>query len=203
MLVVYIDCGHNKESIGAVSADNEIKEYKYVREIAKYLKAMISLEPDMKLGYCHTATERRGNTENEDINNRVKAFNHQFAQDYSSDNIHMLISIHCDSSPNKEANGMSVHVAPICSDYSRKMAVLSENVIEEMGMKGNRWFGKEKYKCKTVNAAIVRDTVCPAVLFECKFLSNKEDVKFLKEHNAPTVLASCIFKCLHRYKDSF
>lgn len=205
MLVVYIDCGHNKQSVGAVSADKELLEYKYVREIARHLKAFITMDDNMKLGYCHLTEERRGNTEKEDINLRVKAFNHQYAMDYCarSDDRYMLVSLHCDSSLNKDANGMSVYVAPISSDFSRNMAVISEGVIEEMSMKGNRWFGKENYKCRTVNAAILRDTVCPAVLFECKFLSNKDDVEYLKHKDSPQHIASCIFRCLSKYYFSF
>lgn len=203
MLYVIIDCGHNEESVGAVSDDGKIMEYQYVREIGLHLHRFIMDDNDMYCKYLHNVNHRQGETERDDLNGRVRLYNKMYDELKKSDStsgcVVVLVTLHCDSSSNKDARGVSIFVGPNASKNSRKLAVHSENVMSERGFKYNRTYSYDTEHCRTRDIAVLRDTKMPAVLYECMFLSNKDDVELLKMPNTPKAIAGAIYASLRRF----
>ena len=96
----------------------------------------------------------------------------------------VLLSLHCNASGNGEdytsASGFSVYVHPAASVASKELATkIWDKVAEEAAFKGNRWRPSAGYL--QANFAILRGTAMPAVLLECLFMDNMNDLTLLLE----------------------
>lgn len=170
-IIVILDNGHGKDTIGKHSPDKQLMEYQYTREIV----AGIVLELT-KLGI----ESRILVPEFKDIsiNERVKRANKIYTD---SGKKAILISVHCNAAGADgkwyNARGFSVYVALNASNNSKRLAKDLYESAEKLDLKGNRSVPKEKYWVQ--NLGICRDTNCPACLSENLFQDNKEDVNFL------------------------
>lgn len=98
----------------------------------------------------------------------------------------LFVSIHCDAFHNTMASGMSVHVHPDCSDATVDIAT---NIITKMA---ERFPDHRTRGVKASDFHVLRETIMPAVLIECEFMSNPETRKFLKEPEHQLGLARAI-----------
>lgn len=170
-IVVILDNGHGRDTIGKCSPDKRLMEYQYTREIVAGIVAELT-----KLGIeC-----RRLVPEFKDIplSTRTKRANNIYTETGKKA---ILISVHCNAAGADgkwyNARGFSVFVAQNASSNSKRLAKDIYEAAEKLNLKGNRSVPKEKYWVQ--NLAICRDTNCPAVLTENLFQDNKEDVDFL------------------------
>lgn len=112
----------------------------------------------------------------------------------------LFLSIHSNAAPQKNkdgwenARGTSVHTCHNCSAKSEKLArhILNRAIAD--GFKGNRANGF----CKD-NFYVVKNTLCPAVLIENLFYTNKEDLKILMSEEGRKKIAQYIFEGLCNY----
>ena len=87
----------------------------------------------------------------------------------------LFISIHCDAFHDVTVKGISTHVYLGCNQISYLTA---ESIQEALMM---RFPGHVDRGVKLSNFHVLRNTIMPAVLVECEFLSNPETRRFLKE----------------------
>ena len=92
------------------------------------------------------------------------------------------------------ARGFSAWVAPGASETSRRLAAALSSGAAAIGYSGNRSSPPCGYW--TGNFAILRDTLCPAVLSENMFMDNVADLAFLKSPRSVEILAALHAKVL-------
>lgn len=171
-MVILFDNGHGIGTAGKRSPDGSLREYKWTREAAREavrrLKAegldarlLVPEEEDIALG----VRTRRANS---------------VCREAGSGNV-VLVSVHNDAAGAdgrwRDARGFSARVSCNASRNSKRLARDMMKAAAERGLSGNRCVPAAGYWEQ--NLAICRDTLCPAVLVECLFQDNREDVAFL------------------------
>lgn len=112
----------------------------------------------------------------------------------------VLLSIHINAAAGTgwhNARGWSGWVAPNASKNSKRLARILWEQANKAGLRGNRSVPSEKYWVG--NFAIIRDTLCPAVLTENLFMDNKEDVEYLKSEAGKEAIANLHVNALLEY----
>lgn len=181
-IVCLIDSGHGFDTLGKRSPDGRLLEYAWARIVARKLKAELE-----KAG--HTAILVTPEDKDIPLNERVRRVNAYCAK-YGTKNC-VVVSIHINAQGNGTswgtASGWTAWVAPKSSYNSKLLAKILHSEAVSHGLKGNRWVPSEGYW--TGNFAIVRDTLCPAVLTENLYMDNKNEVEYLlSEHGINTIV---------------
>lgn len=169
---VIIDNGHGYDTPGKCSPDGKHREWAWTREVAQML-----VEELTRRGIA----AQRIVTETEDVSlrERCRRANTIYATEGKKNVI--LISIHNNAAGADgkwhTASGFSVFVSPNASVKSKLLAQEIYAHAAANGLQGNRAVPSCHYWVS--NLAMCRDTNCPAVLTECLFQDNEQDVKFL------------------------
>lgn len=171
-MIICLDNGHAKSTLGKQSPDGQLKEYAYTREIVSLLADKLK-----RNGYKVFIV-----TPEVDKDISLKERCNRINKVYKENNKKAIaISIHCNAAGNgskwMNARGWQVYVSPNASSNSKKLAKLLYQEAKKANLQGNRSVPKEEYWVS--NLAMCRDTNCPAVLTENLFQDNKEDVEFL------------------------
>lgn len=168
---VLIDNGHGINTAGKRSPDGRFREYDWVRRCADAVIALLDARDIDARKVVPEITDislsercRRAN----DVAYSVGAANTLF------------VSIHNNAAGSgrwMNARGWSVFVYNNASQRSRNLA---DALFDEAVKKGFRTRKPEPYqKYWTANFAVLRQTVCPAVLVEHFFMDNREDCAYL------------------------
>lgn len=175
MKIVLIDNGHGRETPGKRSpvwpGIGQIMEYSYDRKIAKLVVAELA-----KIGIPSALIT----PEETDIslNERVKRVN-KLARIYGK-NETLLISIHANANANAKAKGWSIYTYPGFSKSDVYATIFWEEakklILDDTKLLADYADRDPDYEA---NFAVLRDTICPAVLTENMFFSNFEDSKYM------------------------
>ncbi|MCF6347002.1 MAG: N-acetylmuramoyl-L-alanine amidase [Flavobacteriaceae bacterium] len=178
--VIVIDPGHGGIDSGAIGI-NELKEKDIVLEIAmemlKWNKTVLNNRYDIYLTrYSDTLIS---------LSHRAKLVNIVQPD--------LLISLHGNHSVNPKAKGIEVFVynnIDTKSKNGRQSVKMANYIIKQLGEK----LGYRTRGVKKENFQVLRETIntCPAVLIELGFLSNKDEVDYLKKEQNINVLALAI-----------
>lgn len=98
----------------------------------------------------------------------------------------LFISIHCDAFHQTTAHGMTVHISPYAGAESQFYAGRISSAL------GAAFQNHRNRGVKQSNFHVLRETMCPAVLVECEFLSNPETRRFLHEPENQLGIAAAI-----------
>ena len=169
---ILIDNGHGENTTGKCSPDGRLREYAYTREIARRVVNCLRC-----MGYdAHRIVEEETDVPLPVRCKRVNAV----CKQVGTKNV-LLVSIHNNAAGADgkwhDARGFSAHVGLNASSKSKMLAQYLWNESIGQGLKGNRSVPAAPYIAQ--NLAICRDTDCPAVLTECLFQDNREDVGLL------------------------
>ena len=99
-------------------------------------------------------------------------------------NLDLLISIHLNSSENRDASGTEVLYYPTSIKGKDYAQLLSEQISKALSI-------KNRGAKATDNIYILKHTKAPCVLIECLFVSNKEDCKKYNSQKIAEAVASC------------
>lgn len=197
MVKVLIDNGHGENTPGKCSPDKRLREYAYVREIARRVEKCLR---------CKGYEAQRIVEEETDVplSERCKRVN-DICKQVGTKNV-LLVSIHNNAAGGDgkwhEARGFSAHVGLNASSKSKMLAQYLWNEAIQQGLKGNRSVPAAPYIAQ--NLAICRDTACPAVLTENLFQDNKEDVELLlSEEGKEKVTATHVNAIVNFIKDYY
>jgi N-acetylmuramoyl-L-alanine amidase len=197
MVKVLIDNGHGENTPGKCSPDKRLREYAYVREIARRVEKCLR---------CKGYEAQRIVEEETDVplSERCKRVN-DICKQVGTKNV-LLVSIHNNAAGGDgkwhEARGFSAHVGLNASSKSKMLAQYLWNEAIQQGLKGNRSVPAAPYIAQ--NLAICRDTACPAVLTENLFQDNKEDVELLlSEEGKEKVTATHVNAIVDFIKDYY
>ncbi len=171
-MIILIDNGHGSQTPGKQSPDGRLREYQWTRIAARRLAERLEA-----LGYdARLVTPEDGDIM---LSTRVRRVN-EVCREHGRDNV-ALISLHVNAAVGdgwQRASGWSGWVSSKgASAGSRRLAALLYCEAEARGLKGDRCVPSSL--CWEGNFAIVRDTLCPAVLTENLFMTNKEEVDYL------------------------
>lgn len=175
--VIVVDAGHGGNDVGAYTKDMSHYEKNVNFSIQSYLKEMLGQE-DIKVYYTRLGDEKVYLNPRVDLANAVNA--------------DMFISIHCNSSDYSSPKGSEVlystkiqEKAAISSE--RLATILLDNLVQEAGLdKRGVVNGDDIY--------IISKSQVPVALIEVGFISNKEDLNFLKEEENHRLIAEGIYK---------
>lgn len=171
-LTILIDRGHGSNTYGKRSPDGRLLEWAWADEVA------IDLSDELvRRGYDTFLVTPEANDIS--LTERVRRVN-EVCRRVGVKNC-VLLSLHVNAAGMgtqwKSARGWTGWVAPKSSENSKRLAALLHDEAVKLGLEGNRSVPKDKYW--TGDYAIVRDTLCPAVLTENLFMDNREDVEVL------------------------
>ena len=166
--IILLDNGHGIDTAGKCSPDGRLREYEFNRLLARRIGDGLTSEG---LDWCFVVPEDF----DVGLGERCRRVNRMAAGSGA-----VLLSLHVNASGNGgwgKPNGWSVFVAPKASGRSCCLANCLYMEAKDCGLLGDRhtpdcgfWRG---------NFAVLRDTVCPAVLTENMFMDNARDLEFL------------------------
>lgn len=171
---IIIDNGHGAETLGKCSPDGRLKEYEWTRLIAVKLAEELhgrGIETHLLVP----------ETRDVPLRERVARVNAICRATKGGASECVLVSLHVNASgimPQwRMPNGWSAYVGLNASTRSKKLADMLAGNAGKEGLRVRRQFPDKGYWQQSF--AIVRDTLCPAVLTENLFMDNESDCAFL------------------------
>lgn len=180
---VIIDAGHGGDDPGAVGIDNVLEKdlnllvAGFISEylINKGTRVIMTREHDQMLTIDNSHLSKK----TQDLKARTNIANSHMNG--------ILISIHMNQFPNESVSGLQVWY----SANSRLSEILAQNiqnnVSKTLQTKNNRQIKKDDN-----SIYILKNAKIPAVLVECGFLSNPEEIKLLTNTKYQQELSKCI-----------
>ncbi|MFX3673837.1 MAG: N-acetylmuramoyl-L-alanine amidase [Paenisporosarcina sp.] len=157
---IIVDAGHGPNTVGKRSPDGTLKEFAFNKAVAQLVKQLISIE-DVCVIFTHD------DTHDVPLNERIKLANGLKVDGY--------ISIHANAFGTdwNEVHGIEtftcLHAQKITKDLAKSV---QKALIKETGRKDRG--------VKQRDFAVLRETTMPAILVECGFMTNKQEMKLLR-----------------------
>lgn len=109
----------------------------------------------------------------------------------------VLISIHCNQAPRSTAQGIEVYITEGKGKFERESLDLAMGLSQNL----NRHLGFKNRGVKRANFQVLRETreVCPSILIELGFLSNKEEAGHAVKESSISAYALVILETLIKY----
>ena len=170
---IILDNGHGVNTCGKSSPDGKLKEYAWSREIVNKIASLLR-----ERGFdAHILVP-----EPEDIplKTRVNRVN-KLCRETGSASKCVLVSVHVNAAGNGlrwlNPHGWSVFVGMNASENSKRLGNIMASTASAEGLYVRKQKPNQGYWQQSL--AMVRDTLCPAVLTENLFMDNQEDCAFL------------------------
>ena len=187
--VIVIDAGHGGEDCGAVASDGTLEKDLNL-EIATLVKALCDLngnkailtrEEDTLLYDRYDDLENyKGHKKEYDLKNRVR-----LTKEFESP---VFVSIHMNKFAQEKYSGAQVYYSKN-NPSSQLIARSTQNMIKQYLQPSN----KRSIKQADDSIFVLDNLDCPAVLIECGFLSNANELAKLKTSEHQSGLALVIF----------
>lgn len=185
-ITVVIDAGHGGSDLGARSLDGSTTEKELTLAIIKKIKALNS-NANINLVLARETDIFQTVQEKADFTKAQKA--------------DLFVSIHIDGTSAEAANsktGLSVYVAKDNFENAGKSKLFASAVINEF--KNNFPLSvAEMPQQSTVGIKVLQESSCPAVLIEAGYITNKNDLAYLKTEAAKEKIASNILAAINNY----
>lgn len=189
-MFVIIDNGHGRETPGKKSPDGRLREWLWTREMAVRVETALRARGVR----CERIVKEERDVP---LGERCRRANALYAKDRSA----VLVSVHVNAAGGDRqwhsARGFCAMVGRTASSNSKRLARLIYEAASARGLAGNRCVPKEKYWVQGLY--ICQQTRCPAVLVECLFQDNREDVEVLLSEAGKTALCDAIVEGLVGY----
>lgn len=191
-MFIVLDCGHSKMTAGKRSPNGEFLEFEYNRILGHRIGKRLT---ELGINWCFTY-----DTEDEkdlSLTDRANVAN-RMSKIYGAKNV-LLISIHYNAAGDGKdfikASGWEIYTTKgdTVSDWYAEQFV--EAAIETLEPYGNNIRGHKEH-----NFTVIHKTVCPSVLIEYGFYTDRSEMEWLKSEeglNACTELTiNGILKCI-------
>lgn len=178
---IFIDAGHGGTDPGAIG-NGVVEEYVNLN-VATYLAQYLRDAGYSVMEYRTTPDENVLPNKNADLRNRAEMANN-WGADY-------FVSIHTNSNPNPEANGVEAYVY----NLSSSAAQLAESIVNQIVLQ----LGSRDLGVKQANFAVLRRTNMPSVLVELGFLTNPTEALNLNSPAWQRAVARAIFDGIYDY----
>jgi N-acetylmuramoyl-L-alanine amidase len=190
--VVVIDAGHgfNEGKRNGSASEDGYSEDEFVLTLAK---SILESNKNEKIKIVLT----RKDEQFVDLKNRT-----QLVNDVKAD---LLISLHANYTPpsqngnnntQEQNRGIEAYIPTKNTDYASQSSELANFLLQEVShiINPNRGI-----KTRQQGIWTIEQSNCPSVLLECGFLSNKEDLKILKDDTKRKEMARAILKGVENY----
>ncbi|NDV43130.1 N-acetylmuramoyl-L-alanine amidase family protein [Flagellimonas sediminis] len=109
------------------------------------------------------------------------------------------VSLHCNQAQRKGAQGIEVYVTQGREKFMKAPLQLANAIGQDL----NQHLGLRYRGVKAANFQVLRETeqVCPSVLVELGFLSNKEEEEYFSERTSITAMALVLLETLNAFFD--
>lgn len=186
--ILVIDPGHGGEDGGASGSDGTLEKDLNLRlsaciteilSAAGYDVRMTRTDDRMLYDLYKDLSDYKGHKKSYDLRNRLR-----FTEDA---NAGLFVSIHMNKFPQKQYNGLQVYYSP-SHDSSKIIAGVIQNYAKTYLQPDN----SREIKKASSSIYLLNRIQIPAVLIECGFLSNDEDLSNLKKSEYQKQLALTI-----------
>ena len=191
-----LDAGHGGEDAGAVAKDGTLEKDLNL-EIAMLLKEILELNGSQVVMTRQEDTllyDKYGDLEDYtgkkkvyDLKNRLKIAEEQENSIY--------VGIHMNKFPEEKYNGLQVYYSPN-TELSKEIASCIRDTVKATLQPNNN----RNIKRGDSSIYILNEAEMPAVLIECGFLSNKEELDLIKNRDYQKSLTLCLFSSLVKYE---
>lgn len=173
---IILDAGHGYETPGKRSPDG-IREYEINRAIAIYARDLLAAYQNVSVFFTHS--------DKQDIPLKIRT------EQANTMNADCFISIHAnaygDGTTWNSANGVETFIHPVANAETVGLAeLIQKNLYISTGLR-NRGV-------KRANFHVLRETKMTAILIECGFMTNVEEMKLLKTDAFRRACAEAIVK---------
>lgn len=159
---IVLDAGHGYETAGKRSPDG-IREFEINRAIAIYTRDLLAAYQNVSVFFAHS--------DKRDVPLKTRT------EQANTMNVDCYISIHAnaygDGKTWNSANGIETYIHPVASADAVALAELVQKHLSISTGLRNRGV-------KRANFHVLRETKMTAILIECGFMTNEEEMKLLK-----------------------
>jgi N-acetylmuramoyl-L-alanine amidase len=176
---IMLDAGHGYNTPGKRSPDG-MREYEFNRVVANYAKKFLEEYEGVTVYFSHSDTKDISLQERTDKANRL--------------NVDCFVSIHANAYGTgwNDARGIETFVY---KTKPKEATQLAEKVQRQLVIAT----GLVNRGVKTANFHVLRTTTMPAILIECGFMTNKEEVKLLRSDLYRKTCAEAIVKGIQEH----
>ena len=192
---VILGTAHGSNVGGKCSPDKSIREYQWSREMCLMIKERLDeLNIDCVIDILEPIEKSLGT--------RTRLVN-AICREANDDCIYISVHLNAAGGDGKwhNASGWTVWIYNKASQKSKNLALELLNVAEEKDLFGNRYIPETKYF--TANFAVLRDTICPAILTENLFQDNKKEVEYLLSDEGKREICDLHVQGILRYLDKY
>lgn len=192
-MFIVLDCGHSKKTAGKRSPDGRFLEYEHNRKLGRAIGKRLT---ELGISWCFTYdTEREDDlslTERAGVANRMSKM-------YGNKNV-ILISLHHNAAGNGKdfvkASGFEVYTTKgdtVSDKYADIVMEEAEKVLKPLGrkMRGHREY----------NFTVIYKTVCPAILIEYGFYTDKEEMEWMLTDEALNAFVELTVNSIQRFME--
>jgi N-acetylmuramoyl-L-alanine amidase len=191
-MFIVLDCGHSVKTKGKRSPDGKFLEYEYNRRVGKAIGQRLT---EIGINWCFTYDtddeEDMGLSARADVANR-------WSKIYGANNV-ILISLH----HNACGNGADFVKASGFEVYSTKGDTVSDKYAEvfcEEAEKVLKPLGRKVRGHKEANFTVIKKTVCPSVLIEYGFFTNKDEMEWMMTDEGLEAYVELTVNAIKRFK---
>lgn len=173
-MLVYLDAGHGGNDVGAVGKFS--KESKLTLDIALLVRQKL-LEKNIEVAMTRVQDVYKS------LSERCEKANKERAQAF--------VSIHINSAENQQASGFEIFCYRLTNNGILTQAYKLAKNIESKYLEHVREI-KISRGIKQADFYVLKNTIMPAVLVECGFISNEEEEKVLNKLETQSAIAKAI-----------
>lgn len=190
-MFIVLDCGHSKNTSGKRSPDGRFREYEYNRRLGKEIGKRLS---QLGINWCFTY-----DTEDEKdlaLTDRANVAN-RMSKMYGAKNV-LLVSIHHNACGNgKEwinATGWEIYTTKGDTISDKYAKVFVESAREVLPQYGRKIRGHNE-----ADFTVIKKTVCPSVLIEYGFFTNKQEMEWMMTDEALDAFATLTVNAIKKF----
>jgi N-acetylmuramoyl-L-alanine amidase len=178
---VFIDPGHDENTAGKRSLDGSLREFQFNKAVAELVYRMLEEYENVKPYFSHNLNDGIDQSlkERTDLANKLKA--------------DCYISIHANAG-NTSARGVETYIHPNADSETYVLARQIHDHTVILTKQNNRGIKRNDFH-------VLRETNMKAVLIECGFMTNVDDLHLLKSEGYRHLCAEGIVRGLVAYYD--
>jgi N-acetylmuramoyl-L-alanine amidase len=174
---IMLDAGHGYNTPGKRSPDG-MREYEFNRAVANYAKQLLVNYKNVTVYFSHSDQEDVSLQQRTDKANRL--------------NVDIFVSIHANAYGSggwNDVGGIETYVYPTRPPLAYQLAQkIQRNLVLSTGL--------DNRGVRTADFHVLRETKMDAVLAECGFMTNREEIKLLRSETYRRTVAEAIVKAL-------
>ena len=190
-LFIVLDAGHAATTAGKRSPDGRFLEYEYNRRLGREIGKRLT---ELGINWCFTYDTE--DTKDLSLTERANVAN-RFSKLYGASNV-LFISIH----HNAAGDGKNFVKASGFEVYTTKGDTVSDkyaDVICEEAEKILKPLGRKVRGHKEHNFTVIYKTVCPSVLIEYGFYTDKEEIEWLMTEEGLNACTELTINAISRF----